>query len=281
MGLPKPAETRGRLNAMRLVLGIAALAMMVVATAATAEEGTAASDLQRPAIEQEAPAGTAAATAEHSEPAPVIPQYSGVSGDLSFDYQGGVGLLQSDSRGTPDVGFYINALSNRRTQPVLPERARLGDRGTPEKWDVGAIIGYQISDMNEPGAAAGVNLQMVTDLDDTGRGILFQPGFDYTMPFSDTLKLNARVFSTYVSDEGIHPGADTAARGNLGSHETEGGWRDVGLNLGLGYSMSTSWSIETQAGFTHSFGSAAKNSSQDDEAIVNDIFGGVFLNYRF
>lgn len=255
--------------------------MMVVATAATAAEKAAAIDPQHPATEQTAPAGTPAAAAERPEPAPVIPQYSGVSGDLSFDYQGGVGLLQNDGRGTPETGFYINALSNRRTQPVLPERARLGDRGTPENWDVGAIIGYQVTDSNEAGAAAGVNLQMVTDLDDTGRGILFQPGFDYTMPFSDSLKLNARVFSTYVSDDGMHPGADSTARGNLGNSESEAGWRDVGLNFGLGYSVSTSWSIETQAGFTHSFGSAAKNNSQDDEALVNDIFGGVFLNYRF
>lgn len=255
--------------------------MLVGATAAKAADGVAATDRQGQAVEQTKTVGTAAGASARAEPAPVIPQYSGVSGDLSFDYQGGVGLLQSGSRGTPEAGFYINALSNRRTQPVLPERARLGDRGTPENWDVGAIVGYQITDMDEPGSAAGVNLQMVTDLDDTGRGILFQPGFDYTMPFSDTLRLNARVFSTYVSDDGISPGSDATARGNLGSSESEAGWRDVGLNLGLGYSVSTSWSIETQAGFTHSFGSAAKNNSQKDEAIVNDIFGGVFLNYRF
>lgn len=266
---------------MRVIGGIVVVAVMVVATAAAAQEKAASTDPQRPATEQTKPAGTAAAAAERPEPAPVIPQYSGVSGDLSFDYQGGVGLLRNDSRGAPETGFYINALSNRRTQPVLPERARLGDRGTPENWDVGAIIGYQISDPDEAGAAAGVNLQMVTDLDDTGRGILFQPGFDYTMPFSGSLKLNARVFSTYVSDDGFNPGADSTARGNLGGSESEPGWRDVGVNLGLGYSVSTSWSIETQAGFTHSFGSAAKNNSQNDEALVNDIFGGVFLNYRF
>lgn len=266
---------------MRLICGVAAVAMVVWATAATAADGAATGDAQRLAAEQTKPDGAAVAASERAEPAPVIPQYSGVSGDLSFDYQGSVGLVQSGNRGTPEVGFYINALSNRRTQPVLPERARLGDRGTPENWDVGAIVGYQITDMNEPGAAAGVNLQMVTDIDDTGRGILFQPGVDYTMPFSDTLRLNARVFSTYVSDDGISPGADASARGNLGNSESEAGWRDVGLNFGLGYSVSTSWSIETQAGFTHSFGSAAKNNSQKDEAIVNDIFGGVFLNYRF
>lgn len=267
---------------LRLARSMVVLAVTVAASAAVAEDSVTPIHPERPAAAAPAKPGTDAAAVSGSPAATVlIPQYSGVSGDLTFDHQGGVGLLRSGSRGTPEAGFYINALSNRRTQPVPPERARLGDRGAPENWDVGAIIGYQITDMNEPGVAAGINLQMVTDLDDTRRGILFQPGFDYTMPFSDTLKLNARVFSTYVSDDGVHPGADAAAGGTLGSFQSEAGWRDVGVNLGFGYSVSTSWSIETQAGFTHSFGSAAKNNSQNDEALVNDIFGGVFLNYRF
>lgn len=269
----------GVVAVLRLARSVVVIAVTVAASAAAAEDSIAPIDPERPAAAGPSKPGTGAVAAPAATV--LIPQYSGVSGDLTFDHQGGVGLLRSGSRGTPEAGFYINALTNQRTQPVLPERARLGDRGTPENWDVGAIIGYQITDMNEPGVAAGINLQMVADLDDTRRGILFQPGFDYSMPFFDTFKLNARVFSTYVSDDGVHPGADAAAGNTLGSLESEAGWRDVGVNLGFGYSGTGNWSIETQAGFTHSFGSTAKSSSQKDEAIVNDIFGGVFLNYRF
>lgn len=222
-------------------------------------------------------------------PAPVVqaaplPQFSGASGDFSLSRQPTVGALHRDEKGHLEPGFYVDAMSNRRHAPVPPERARLGETETLRTWDVGAVIGYQLSDYADPRTGAGINLQVVTGAQDLEAGMLLQPGVDYTVPFSDSLQLSARIFGTYQPQTGNRAAAATpeATAPALRGGDAEGGWRDVGVNLGVGYSVTERWTLETQAGFTHSLGEREKTTgSKEEQQPRGEIFGGVFLNYRF
>lgn len=230
-----------------------------------------------------------AATASESKLAPatqgtLLPQFSGSSGDFSLSRQPTIGALHRDEKGYLEPGFYVDAMSNHRSVPTPPERVRLGETETVRTWDVGAIIGYQLSDNADPRTGAGINLQLVTGGPDFESGMLLQPGFDYTVPFSDSLQLSARVFTTYAPQAGNRAAAaqPEATSPTLRSLDTEGGWRDVGVNLGVGYSVSERWTLETQAGYTQSLAERTKTpGSKDEQQPRGEIFGGVFLNYRF
>jgi hypothetical protein len=217
-------------------------------------------------------------------PPPPLPQFSGASGDFSLSRQPGVGALHRDDKGYLEPGFYLDAMSNRRTTPVPRERARLGEDEAVRTWDVGAVVGYQLRDGADPRTGGGINLQVVTGAGDFESGMLLQPGVDYTVPFSDSLQLSARIFGTYQPQTSnrtatANPEATTPA---LRGTDPDGGWRDVGVNLGIGYNVSERWTLETQAGFTQSLGERTKPAGgKDEQQPRGEIFGGVFLNYRF
>jgi hypothetical protein len=237
--------------------------------------GALAADDVAPSFEADA---TARAPATGASSALLMPQFSGVSGDFSLYYRPSIGVLHVDDEGRPATGFYLDTLSNRRTGPTSPERVRLGEYSESDAWDVGAVVGYQLGG-NAAGTAAGVNLQLVTASADPYAALLVQPGFDYTVPFSDSLQLSARLFSTYSAGEA---GGNTAAVGAASNRfDEQGGWRDVGINLGLGYSVTDTWTIETQAGVTRAIGDSADRERQREDEEMTDFFGGVFLNYKF
>lgn len=228
-------------------------------------------------------AGSSAMAGSKREPL-LLPQFSGTSGDLSLSRQPTIGTLHRDDKGQLEPGFYFDAMSNRRHGPLPAERARLGETDSERRWDFGAVIGYQLSDSADPRTGAGINLQVVTGGQDFESGMLLQPGFDYTMPFSDSVHLSARIFGTYQPQAGNRAAAGTpeANAPALRGGEAEGGWRDVGVNLGVGYTFTDRWSLETQAGFTHSLGERDRTpGSKEEQQPRGEIFGGVFLNYRF
>jgi hypothetical protein len=212
----------------------------------------------------------------------LLPQFSGGSGDFSLYQKPSIGTLRVDEQGRADSGFYLGTLSNRRTMPAHPQDARLGERTDETAWDVGAVFGYQVNGLDDPRTAAGVNLQVVTDMANPRSRLLLQPGVDYTMPFGDQVHLKTRLFSTYAAEDSDRLTGETRNPSTTSSRfDGEGGWREVGVNFGVGYNVTDSWTIETQAGFTRGIGNAAADERASDQGYVSDIFGGVFLNYKF
>jgi hypothetical protein len=227
-----------------------------------------------------AAAGTPAPAAVGTVAAP--PQFSGLSGDFSLSDRPGVGVLRRDKDGLIEPGFYVGTLSNRRAVAVTPDWARPGEPADTKAWDIGGVIGYQMSDGLDPRSGGGINLQVVTSRNETQPSLLLQPGVDYSIPFSESLSLSARIFSTYVPQESERAQADAgAAAAGPKAAEGEGGWRDVGVNLGVGYTVNERWTIETQAGITRSLVEEKNRTGTKEDRPVADIFGGVFLNYRF
>jgi hypothetical protein len=51
--------------------------------------------------------------------------------------------------------------------------------------------------------------------------------------------------------------------------------------LGVGYTVTDKWSIETQAGYARGIGNREKTTPDAENENPHQFFGGVIVNYRF
>jgi len=226
--------------------------------------------------EQAGDYGSAVTDSSDTRPLLELPNFNRESGDLVFDLKGSIGSLETAG----ESGFYASPLANHRATAEQSYRSRAGDRREVSTWDVGAVIGYQLSEPSPSNPTGSINLQVVTDSADPQAELLLQPGVDYVIPMSESWQLNARVFSTYAPEERSGAGEGSRQQ-NTSAAEREQGWREVGVNVGLGYNVSESWNIQTQAGLTRSLGDPQDRGTKGEEESTTDFFGGVFLNYQF
>jgi|GEM_PF-5493005 hypothetical protein len=211
----------------------------------------------------------------------LFPEYSAQSRDMALHRKPTVGALNADGGGASAAGMQAAPAINLRTDNggAIDRFMRDGDT-SGEAWDIGAFVGYQYSDPVDPRYAAGINVQVAADTDEgADQSLLLQPGVDYTMPFSDTVQLNARLYSTYATEE--NAAGRVASTAMMERLTTDGTFRDVGVNLGIGYAVGDKWTIETQAGFARAIESEAGTSTQQQDDNANQLFGGVIVNYRF
>lgn len=163
------------------------------------------------------------------------------------------------------------------TNPEVPLVASRRDDFDPV--EVGGFVGYLFHDQASglPTSSLGFDLQVATDSKGTQSGWLVQPGVDYTTALAPSLQFNTRLFSTYSPD-----GSNVSALGldrPTSLRPGEPGFQDVGVGLGLGYSITDSWNIQTQARYQRMLG-AGETASQS-ETSPNQFFGGVMVDYKF
>jgi outer membrane scaffolding protein for murein synthesis (MipA/OmpV family) len=136
-----------------------------------------------------------------------------------------------------------------------------------------------------PGTAVGLNLQGLADGSDSGDGMLFELGADYTTPLAESWQFSARLSSSFAAESTMGPvlgvGGNDSARSGFDRSDGDGGFKDVGLGLGLDYNFTESWNLETSLGYARSIGDANRRSLADDEGNSHQLFGGVVVNYRF
>jgi hypothetical protein len=215
----------------------------------------------------------------------------------------GAGILGSTTDGpflrlSPGVGSIevrgsvISGDGQRKTRSLLGSweepgdpafsRADAGDTGDPS-YEVNTFVGYDVQPGGNGRETIGINLHVAAEVAGGQDGWLLQPGIDYTAPLSKSIQAGARLFSTYTSED--YGGASFAVRdperAAFDRSDPESGFRDVGLGVNLGYSLSESWLIETQAGYSRMIGDATRKAAAEDKGTANEFFGGVIVNYRF
>jgi hypothetical protein len=123
-------------------------------------------------------------------------------------------------------------------------------------------------------------VQVATDPLAERSGWLLQPGVGYTTPLTPSWQLNTRLFSTYAPEGSAATalGADSPAALRFGS-SAEPGFQDVGVGLGLGYSITDSWNIQTQARYQRMLGAGETEGARETSA--HQFFGGVMIDYKF
>lgn len=145
--------------------------------------------------------------------------------------------------------------------------------------EVGGFVGYLFHDEASglPPSSLGFNLQVATDSKGSTSGWLVQPGVDYSTALAPSWQLSTRLFSTYSPD-----GSNVSALGlerSSSLRPSEPGFQDVGIGLGLGYSITESWNIQTQARYQRMLGAGELESQS--QSSPNQFFGGVMVDYKF
>jgi MltA-interacting protein MipA len=178
----------------------------------------------------------------------------------------------------PGSNLQAGSVLDYRPNPAHPETPTIAarrDQSVPVQ--LGGFVGYLFHDetTGSPSSAVGLDVQVATDPIAQGSGWLLQPGLGYITPLTPSWHLNTRLFSTYAS-EGSSVDSATALR--IGS-SAEPGFQDVGVGLGLGYSITDNWNIQTQARYQRMFGTGETDRAR--EASPDQFFGGVMIDYKF
>lgn len=183
------------------------------------------------------------------------------------------------SGGNLQAGSVVDYFPNP-AHPETPGIAARRDMSAPVQ--LGGFVGYLFHDEGTAGTSStvGLDVHVATDPLAQNSGWLLQPGLGYTTPLTPSWQLNTRLFSTYAPEKsGPAPlGSDGAATMRLGN-SSEPGFQDVGIGLGLGYSITDSWNIQTQARYQRMFG--VGETDGDKETSPNQFFGGVMIDYKF
>jgi len=187
--------------------------------------------------------------------------------------------LQSDL--APSVTFQAGPVMNQRQPGNHLDTTRAGAMNQGDGGaEFGGFAGLLVNDDVMAGSAVGLNFQGVAGGSDSGDGMLFELGADYMTPVSESWQFSARLSSSFAADNAMGPSGGPA-RSGLDRSDTDGGFKDVGLGLGLDYNFTESWNVETSLGYTRLIGDANRRSSTDEEGNSHQFFGGVVVNYRF
>jgi len=156
-------------------------------------------------------------------------------------------------------------------------------RRTDDGILLGILLGYDFKFGG--GSVLGVEFDPRWDLQDDIGG-LFTARVKYTRPFGGgDWVFRAGVESTYASDDYVEEyfGVDAAdaARSGLSQYSTDSGFLDVGLNAGLTYKFSSSWSTTGTVAYKRLLGDAEDSPVTDDAGSANQLFGGLLVNFSF
>jgi hypothetical protein len=220
------------------------------------------------------------------------PDAPGISAAPSVSVDQNQDLFPSLATGQRGINVRTNVLTGKNLQagpaieyhpnpshPETPAIATRRDQTAPV--ELGGFVGYLFHDQatGSPSSSVALDLQVATDpLTQTG-GWLVQPGLGYTTPLSPSWHLNTRLFTTYAPEAyGTTPlGSEYSALRN--SSGSDAGFQDVGVGLGLGYSITDSWNIQTQARYQRMLGPAEADRAK--EVSPDQFFGGVMIDYKF
>jgi len=217
----------------------------------------------------------------------------GISAAPPASVNGNEDLLPSLATGQRGVQVRTNVLTGKNLQagpaidyhpnashPETPALAARRDQTAPV--ELGGFVGYLFHDeaTGSPSSSVALDLQVATDPLAQAGGWLVQPGLGYTTPLAPSWHLNTRLFSTYAPDgSGMTPlGRDYSAALHSGNG-SDTGFQDVGVGLGLGYSITDSWNIQTQARYQRMLGATEVDSAK--EVSPHQFFGGVMIDYKF
>ncbi len=93
------------------------------------------------------------------------------------------------------------------------------------------------------------------------------------------------VESTYASEDYMEEyfGIDSsdASRSGLDRFDADDGIKDFGLNIGLTYKFTDSWSTTGSASYKRLLSDAEDSPVTDDEGSANQFFAGLLINYSF
>lgn len=179
---------------------------------------------------------------------------------------------------------------NFRAGPIVnvrPERDDVGNNQVDamKKVDTAVELGAQIGyDHNLEGGVIGVEVEWVHDVADAYDGWLLTPEIHYRRPLGANWKLNVAVSTTWASDDYMDTyfgvSAADAARSGFPTYSASDGFKDVSLNLGLGYAITDNWNLGIVGGWKRLLNDA-EDSPVTKVGSEDQFIGGVYASYSW
>ena len=226
-----------------------------------------------------------------------------VGGGIGFapDYEG-----SSDYEAVPvpfaDVkfgnGMFVKLLGLNLRANLIPDKM----------WRLGPVYNYraerdnvdnnrvdrmrEVSDANELGIFGGfaynnwiVSLDFLADTGNAYDGWYSKLRGGYNWIINPSWALSIGASTTYADDDYMQTyfgvsGKD-AARSGLDRYNADSGIKDVGLDLGLNWIITQSWSAKGIASYTRLVGDADNDSPVVDEGSEDQFFGAALVVYTF
>lgn len=203
-------------------------------------------------------------------------------GAMSFELQG----LSAKAGIEPVEGLRLGPIvrySFGRDSDV--ESEAVGDLpAIDDSVEVGGFLEYQLYRDRE-GREIEVGLQALADVGDGHGGVVAEASVEYGMPLSESLHFSVGANTIWVDGAymrsvfGVTP--EGSAASGLSVHRPDSGIESAGLEVGLRYDLSHSWTVMTQASYERLLGDAADSPIVSDEGSPDQFLLGVGVAYRF
>jgi outer membrane protein len=149
-----------------------------------------------------------------------------------------------------------------------------------------------VSDANELGIFGGfaynnwfVSLEFMADTGDAYDGWYSKLQGGYNWMIDDSWALSIGASTTYANDDYMQTyfgvTAADAARSGLSRYNADSGIKDIGINLGVNWSITQNWGAKGITSFTQLVGDASDDSPVVDQGSEFQFFGAALVVYSF
>jgi outer membrane scaffolding protein for murein synthesis (MipA/OmpV family) len=197
-----------------------------------------------------------------------------------------------------DNGMFVRLLGLNLRANLIPSKMwYLGPvyNYRPERDDVdnSAVDDMKkVSDANELGVFGGFNidnwvlsLEFLADMGEAHDGWYSKLRGGYNWVINKSWVLSMGAFTTYADEDYMQTyfgvSRQDAARSGLDRYNADSGIKDVGIDLGLNWMITQSWSAKGIASYTQLVGDADDDSPVVDEGDEGQLFGAVLVVYTF
>jgi outer membrane scaffolding protein for murein synthesis (MipA/OmpV family) len=149
-----------------------------------------------------------------------------------------------------------------------------------------------VSDANELGAFVGLDInnwylafEALADMGEAHDGWYGTLSGGYNWVISNAWSLKIGAFTTYADEDYMETyfgvDANNVGASGFAFYDPDGGMKDVGLDLGLGYKINNNWRTQAVGKYTQLVGDADDNSPVVNEGSEHQYFGALLVTYSF
>ncbi len=149
-----------------------------------------------------------------------------------------------------------------------------------------------VSDANELGAFVAfdynnwyMGLDALADIGDAHEGWYAKLYGGYNWVISSAWSLKVGAFTTYADEDYMETyfgvDANNVGASGFAFYDPDGGIKDVGLDLGLGYKITNNWGARAVGKYALLVGDADDDSPVVDEGDESQFFGALLVTYSF
>lgn len=151
--------------------------------------------------------------------------------------------------------------------------------------EIGGFLRYQIDGVLRSGDELAFGAEMLADVSGAHEGLTANLGIGYALPFGERWRFGLDTGVTLASKNYMTSYFDIdaadAARSGLKVFDADGGLKDIGAGVTLGYNWSARWGVVGRAAYTRLVGDAADSPIVREEGTPNQFLAGLAVSFRF